>query len=602
MCGIIGANFLSAQEISELNNLQIHRGPDQSGVFFDNNIALAHRRLSILDLSENGKQPMVDRSGDNIIVFNGEIYNFKEIRSELISKGYSFFSNADTEVILNSYIEWGRDCLEKFNGQFAFSIYDKKKSILFLARDRMGIKPLYYYCNGNRFMFSSELKGILRSGIDRDVNSYALEHYFILGYTPLEQSIVSNVNKLEPATYLIYDLDRKAISEKRKYWDITAARDSSLADNYEVDVYDLLDEAVKKRLIADVPVGAFLSGGVDSSIIVYFMSKYISNLKTFSVKFDYNDFDESKWARVISDKFGTEHHEIEFTAKDVEADIPALVNSFDEPFGDTSMIPTYLVSKVAKKHVTVCLSGTGGDELFAGYTRYKEYLMLKKLTALPSGVKKLLTKSYSLLNSDKAKKLGVLLREKDDVLLYLKLFSYLFRDDGDCAIELNQFYSRFKSYFIYNDSLSNILNFDQVEYLANDLLVKEDRAALGVSLEGRIPFLDHNLVEYVNGKNNEMSGRGILGKKRLKQIFSGKLPEEILYRKKKGFGVPIKYYFMNELKDFAFSYIFTEGTYKYFKKEYLEKIWNNHQKGHSDYSRFFWVIIMYNMWRERWMV
>ncbi|MCK5023351.1 MAG: asparagine synthase (glutamine-hydrolyzing), partial [Candidatus Aenigmarchaeota archaeon] len=356
-----------------------HRGPDQDGAYSDEYVALAHKRLSIIDLSENGRQPMADSTGDYVIVYNGEVFNYGELKKELAGKGHRFVSNTDTEVILNAYIEWGRNCVERFNGQFAFCIYDKKKKELFLARDRLGIKPLYFFSEGSRFIFGSELKVILKAGIEKEIDEKALNHYLIFGYTPSESSILKNVYKLLPGHYLVYDIEKKRIAEKSKYWEISFSDKIHSEEEAKETLYGLLDSSVKRRLIADVPVGAFLSGGVDSSIIVYLMRKYVKDLKTFSIKFDHDEFNESKWARLVADRLNTDHHEIEFNAVDLKKLIPDLVYLFDEPFGDSSMIPTYLVSKVAREQVKVCLSGTGADELFGGYHRYREFSQLRKL-------------------------------------------------------------------------------------------------------------------------------------------------------------------------------------------------------------------------------
>ena len=601
MCGIVGFNFPNKEKLIKLNNLLRHRGPDQEGYFIDDLVSLAHKRLSVIDLSEKGKQPMISGDRKYVIIFNGEIYNFLEIKKELQKKGYKFISETDTEVVLNAYIEWQENCLLKFNGQFAFCIYDIVKKNLFLARDRMGIKPLYYYSNGGRFIFGSELKVILKSNIKKAINQHALNHYLFFGCTPSEETIIQRAKKILPGHYLIFNLEKNKIVENKKYWEIEFADEQISEDEAKEKIYKKLDESVKKRLVADVPVGAFLSGGIDSSIIVYFMKKYVQDLKTFSIKFDYEDYNESDWARIVSNKFKTDHHEIEFNANDVKKFIPNLVYIFDEPFGDPSMIPTYLVSKVAKKHVTVCLSGTGGDELFIGYPRYEEFLKLKQMNKFPTILKNVIIALYSLYNKDKSKKLSQLLtKNSSDVILYLKLFSHLFRDKKELDLNINDF-SFFEKHFKHKDDLTNLLNFDQNEYIPNDLLVKEDRATLGVSLEGRVPFLDHELVEFVNNIPLEYKSKKYTTKCLLKEVFKGKLPNEILYRKKQGFGIPLKYYFRNELKDFAYNNIFEFNDYQYYDKKVLKNMWNKHQRGISDYSRLFWVILMFNLWYKKWI-
>lgn len=603
MCGILGFNWDDREKLKELSALLEHRGPDQEDYYSDDLVSLAHRRLSIIDLSENGKQPMVNEDGTIYIVYNGEIYNFIEMREELTQRGHKFISNTDTEVIIHGYEEYGTGIIGQLNGQFAFCIYDKNKDQLCIARDRIGIKPLYYYSKNNKFIFGSEVKILLKSNIKKEINKDALNHYLLFGYTPSEQSILNNVYKLLPSHYLIYDLKKSKINGVKRYWGTTFDENGELSEKEICEhLVTKLDECVKKRMVADVPVGAFLSGGVDSSIIVALMSKYVGDLKTFSIKFDYGEFNESEYAKIVSNKFKTDHYEIGFTAKDVGELIPELVYYFDEPFGDPSMIPTYLVSKVAKRHVTVCLSGTGGDELFAGYDRYFQFKTLKKLNSLPKVVRNLITDILYHIDIDKFNKLRILLKDKNsDFELYVKLYSYLYREENEIETDLSKL-QNLNSYFTYKENLPNLLNFDQNEYLPNDLLVKEDRATLGNSLEVRVPFLDHDLVEFANQIPMKYKLKSSEGKYILKKSFEQMLPTKILYRTKKGFGVPLKYYFRKELKDFTYKQIFEFDDYEYYDKRILRKMWDKHQDCKSDYSHLFWVIIMFNLWYKRWML
>lgn len=616
MCGIVGFNWPDEQKIQELTNSIAHRGPDQTGIYINEQISFGHRRLSILDLSAAGHQPAFYEAtkgayskkyqpdflinSDLGIVFNGEIYNFQEIRATLIKKGFTFTTRCDTEVILASYLAWGKKCVEKFNGMWAFCIYDKKKNQLFLSRDRLGIKPLYYYHYQNKFAFGSELKTILQSGIPKAINPTALNHYLLLGFAPPEQSMVQGVAKLLPAHNLTFDLTKNKIIEVKRYWQTTFSQTIKDEKTAIQAIREALDKAVKRRLLADVPVGAFLSGGVDSSVIVYLMRKYVKDLKTFSIRFDYNDFNESKWAKIISDKFETDHHEITFTSKEVVDYIPKLPFHFDEPFGDASMIPTFLVSKVAREKVTVCLSGTGGDELFAGYHRHHEFLMLQKLVRFPSVFKKLLSTGYSVVNKDKAKKLNELLQSSSNSELYIKLFSHLFRGKQELVVDLEKV-AYIRTYFRDTHTLTKLLNFEQNLYLPEDLLVKEDRATMANSLEGRVPFLDHELVNVANQIDNSLKLKGKEGKYILKKAFEDFLPHEILYRKKQGFGVPLKYYFQKELKDFAYSQLFDYKGYDYYDKKTINHLWQNHQNNTSDYSALFWNLMMFNMWYKQWI-
>lgn len=599
MCGIVGSNFLNKEKLTYLGKLMNHRGPDQEGIYYDNNIGLYHKRLSIIDLSKKAKQPMEYKK--YVIIFNGEIYNFKEIKKKLEKKGHLFKTHTDTEVIIHAYEEYGTECLKTFNGDFSIVIYNKNNSTIFLARDVFGFKPLYYYKKGEKFMFGSELKLFLKSGINKKINQKSLNHYLFFGSTPIEESILVDVKKLKPGSYMIYDLKTNDIKEYKHFYRLNFNQNINDFNEIKKNILKKLDKSIKYRMISDVPIGAFLSGGIDSSIITYYMSKYSHNLKTFSAKFDYPEYDESKWAKIISEKFKTKHYEIKFNAIDILKKIKDLPYFFDEPFGDPSMLPTYLVSEVARKEVTVCLSGTGGDELFAGYQRINEFLILKKINKLPNFLKRTISFWYSFLshNSDKASKLKLLLNTKSDLELYIKLFSYLFRTKNEKfnALDLKNF----NKFFKYNDSLSNVLNFEQQFYLPSTLLVKEDRATMGVSLEGRVPFLDINLVAYVNSIKSKLKIKKGMQKYLLKKIFKGIIPKEILYRKKVGFGVPLKYYFRKELKKFAYDKIFNFKGYNYYNKNEIKKLWNQHQSNKSDYSHLFWVIIMFNLWHEKWM-
>jgi asparagine synthase (glutamine-hydrolysing) len=616
MCGIAGFNWPDEELITRSGKLISHRGPDAEGYFIDENVSLGFKRLSIIDLSTAGHQPMfyTDANGacskfhnsqflegaDLGIIFNGEIYNFQEIKTELISKGYHFSSKSDTEVILASYLEWGQNCVTRFNGMWAFCIYDKKKGILFLSRDRMGQKPLFYYSSDDKFIFGSEIKTILQAGIERNINTSSLNHYLFFGFNPTRESMLKGVNKVLPGHTMVYDLKKKQITSHTPYWQIKFTLAVADESTLRKSIHETIDQSVKRRLIADVPVGAFLSGGLDSSIMVYHMRKYIADLKTFSIKFDYADFDESKWSNKVSSFFKTDHYEIQFTAKDVLKFIPDLVNAYDNPLGDPSIIPTFLVSKVAREHVTVSLSGMGGDELFGGYTRYSEYLILKRLIRLSPSVKSLLPIVYKLINRDKSGKLKELLKITDEADLYLRLFSHLSRNSKEIDINYDAF-SSLKTYFSHRDGLTNMLNFDQHTYLPDNGLEKEDRATMANSLEGRAPFMDYHVVNLANSIPWHLKIRNGTGKYILKKAYHNYLPHEIIYRKKQGFGVPLNHYFRNELKDITYDAIFDFQGYEYYDKKILLNLWDQHQKSTSDYSQLFWLIFIFNKWYEKWM-
>ena len=606
MCGIVGFNWQDEKLVKSMASLLEHRGPEQDGFHIADGVSIGHKRLRIIDLSEKGRQPLYNEDRTICITYNGEIFNFQELRQTLEKAGHRFESDTDTEVLVHGYEQWQTDLLKKINGQFAFCIFDKKKNIFFIARDHFGIKPLYYYCSGKKFIFGSEMKVFLNS-VEKQISQRAMNYYLLFGNTPAEQSILENVKKVLPGTYIIYDLTAQKIKEQQQYWTLTFSQDKSISESdIKEQIVQRLDKSVKMQMVSDVPVGAFLSGGVDSSIIVALMRKYVKDLNTFSIKFDIPGYDESKYAKIISDMFQTTHHEIEFNAENVKDLISELPYYYDEPFGDPSMIPTCLVSRVAKKHVTVSLSGTGGDELFAGYPRYIELILLKKLNHLPAIGKKLLSSSLlalnALLQNDKLNKLQTFLgKPEDSWILYLKLFSYMFRSREEQTEKLAE-YDYLKKYFKYDNDITNALNSDIHEYLPDCLLTKEDRASMAVSLEVRVPFLDHTFVEFAAKIPQKLKIKGTDKKHILKKAFSGILPKEILYRRKQGFGVPLVHYFRNELRDFAYNEIFGFDLLNYYDKNTMKIYWDRHQSKKSDYHRIFWSIMMFNLWFKKWMV
>jgi asparagine synthase (glutamine-hydrolysing) len=606
MCGIVGFNWEDDKTIRSLTAMLQHRGPEQEGFHVGNGVSIGHKRLCIIDLSEKGRQPIYNEDDTICITYNGEIFNFETLRQALIKEGHNFVSKTDTEVLVHGYEQWGTGLLEKINGQFAFCIFDRKNNILFLARDRLGIKPLYYYDDGEKFIFGSELKVFLKSDIKKHINKKSLDYYLLFGNTPSGQSILENVRKVLPGSYIIYDLTAKKIKQCGRFWTLSFQEDPLASEDYaKKQIVERLDQSVKMQLISDVPLGAFLSGGVDSSIIVAIMRKYVKDLNTFSIKFDHPGYNESKYAKIISDMFHTEHHEIEFNAENVKDLISELPYYYDEPFADPSMIPTCLVCRVARKYVTVSLSGTGGDELFAGYPRYIQLTVLRRLNHLDPISKKVLNFGVgavnTLLRNDSLSKLQSFLGPAEDLWrLYLKLFSYMFRHRNEPPPNLDEF-DHLKQHFKYSDDVTNALNFDTNEYLPECLLTKEDRASMAVSLEARVPFLDHTFVEFAATLPTKLKISGMDKKHILKKAFAGILPHEILYRRKQGFGVPLVHYFRNELKDFAYKELFTPQPFDYYDKRFLSSLWQRHQKGSADYSRLFWSIIMFNLWHKRWM-
>lgn len=617
MCGIVGFSGSDRTALEAATRLLAHRGPDDEGLFVDDWVSLGHRRLSILDLRPAGHQPMFyDRALGAVserlnplavaaaevgIVFNGEIYNFHEVRAELEAKGYVFATRGDTEVILASYLEWGETCMQRFNGMWAFALVDRRRRTLLLARDRLGVKPLYILDEGGRLIFGSEVKVFLKLGGSRPVAPDSLAYYTAFGFTPPGATMLSGVQKLNPGEALVYDLAERRISRRFRYWDIPwPAPVSRSFGEAAVELRELLTAAVRRRLIADVPVGAFLSGGVDSSIIVALMRPAVADLKTFSVRFDHPEYDESPWSRLVAKQMGTDHHELPFSAADVRSLIDRLPDFYDDPLGDPSMIPTYLVSQVARQHVTVSLSGTGGDELFAGYPRYREALVLQRLRALPRPLRRLLVALYARANPDRARKLEGLLESADAGTLYLQLFSHRFRRLGD-RLPGSSGAAQPLPREDASDPLRPMLHVDQSVYLPEALLVKEDRASMAHGLEARVPFLDYTVVEYANSLPPDFKLRGGEGKRILKHAFADVLPRGVSARRKQGFGVPLAAYFRGELRGFAEERLFEPATRGLVDEATVRELWAEHQSGRSDYAQYLWCILSFNVWYSRWL-
>jgi asparagine synthase (glutamine-hydrolysing) len=616
MCGIAGFNWRDPDRIRVMTNALSHRGPDDEGVFVDSAVSLGHRRLSILDLSSAGHQPMfydrkhgassaswkpdLQNESELSIVYNGEIYNFMEIRQELEALEYVFSTHCDSEVILAAYQHWGEHCVERFNGMWAFCIYDRSAQSLFLSRDRMGIKPLYIYERDGRFVFGSELKVFSDTLERREVDPVSLRHYFAFGFTPPSRTMLADVHKVLPGESLFFNLATCRIEKKHMHWSLPWSSNDECQENGVAQLRKTLHDAVKNRLVSDVPVGAFLSGGLDSSIIVSLMRPYVQDLKTFSVRFDHADFDESPWARCVSSHFRTDHHEVPFGAGDIRELMTSLPGYYDDPLGDASMIPTYLVSKVAREHVAVALSGTGADELFAGYPRYRELLLLRRLLKLPKSARFLLAKAYEKVDSDRGRKLMGLLTSPNPEHLYARLFSGSFRSHGGDPADFTQF-PHFLPCSAAGTGLNAMLDVDQRNYLPDCLLVKEDRASMAHGLEIRVPFLDHNLVTFANGLASSSKLRGKAGKRLLRDAFRADLPSGVLSRRKQGFGVPLAHYFRGELKEFAYEIVCAGNRLSCVDSRDVQAIWDSHQSGKADNTHYLWCLIQFTQWYVRWI-
>lgn len=596
MCGITGFNWNDKKLINKITKELSHRGPEYQGSYNNQNISLGHRRLSIIDLSDAGKQPMSTADNNLKIVFNGEIFNYEELKKDLIKKGHSFKSNSDTEVLINGYSEYGKNILNKVNGQFSFAIYDKIKNKLFLARDQLGINPLYYYWDKKNFIFASEIKAIIPALDKLEFDQEQLNNYFIYGYTNSSNSIFKNIYKLAPGSYMEFNLDKNKF-KINSYFEFKYKYKNN-EPTYE-EFLNLFEESVKSRLISDVPIGAFLSGGVDSSAVVAIASKYKKNLNTFSVSFDVDKFDESKYSKEISKKFKTKHRILKFNSKKLRSTIKKLVYHYDEPFGDPSAVPTFILSNFAKKHVTVSLSGDGADELFGGYTTYKNYRLLSVQKIYPRFINKLIhpilfkivphSKLYHFFE----------IGSYPSKLKYARLMSGITRDQ--CKRYFN--IDNKKSLSKYSKSNEfNYLDFAQEtdinQYLTNNCLAKVDRASLGNALEVRPPFLDKSIIEFASKLKPSLRVRKDITKFFLKKALRNILPKHILYRKKQGFAIPLKEYFGSELKDIVKKYTIEYKSHNYvniknLKSDFNSLITNN--------PKLIWRIMMFNLWYDHWI-
>lgn len=629
MCGICGkinrnpAQPVDKKLIHRMCDAIIHRGPDDAGYFVRQNVGLGMRRLSIIDLA-GGHQPIFNEDGSIVVVLNGEIYNFPELRARLIKQGHQFKTKSDTEVIVHLYEEKGEDCVHELRGMFGFALYDIKQQRLMVARDRMGIKPIYYAFDHKKLIFGSELKSILQdSSISRDFDFFALNCYFSFMNTIAPDTIFKNVRKLLPGQYFIYEKDQFRIED---YWSFAIApeRKQTEAETAE-QLLELLREAVKIRLISDVPLGAFLSGGIDSSAIVALMSQVSDQpVKTFSIGFHSKTYNELGYARQIAKLFKTDHHEF-MVEPDAIPIIDDLIWYLDEPFADPSAIPTYFVSKIARENVTVVLTGDGGDEMFGGYSGYTVEAVLNKFGKIPAFIRNGILKNIldffpntpsAKLNEEKIRISRILSRV--DMPPADRFFSRHHVFDNETK---NQLYStdfmhslngefnitdRLLSYIDFpkhQNSINQMLYLDTHLYLPNDMLVKVDRMSMANSLEARVPLLDHILVEYIASISSKQKVKGTTTKYILKKTMASLLPHEILYRKKQGFNVPLNEWFRNDLVNLASSVLFDSKCTNrgLLKKAKIENILNTHKKKEKDLSFQIWSLIVFEKWCQQFL-
>lgn len=621
MCGIVGIFDLNQNReidrdlLGRMNESLYHRGPNEGGIHTEAGLGFAHRRLSIIDLS-SGQQPLFNKSGTVVVTYNGEIYNFMEIRAELEGKGYEFVTHCDTEVIVYAWEEWGENCVDHFRGMFAFAIWDRPKQTVFLARDRLGVKPLYYSeLENGYFIFASELKALqLHPDLPKEMDNTAIEEYFAYGYIPDPKTIYKKVFKLPPGFKLTL---RKAQSVPRpvQYWDVPFNQTSTLTQSQaQEELMERIKEAVKIRMVADVPLGAFLSGGVDSSAVVSMMAGLSNDpVKTCSISFGEGQYNESEYAQQVAERYHTEHHVEQVDPDDISL-IDRLASLYDEPYADSSALPTYRVCELARKSVIVALSGDGGDENLAGYRRYYWHQSEQRFRDLiPDIIRKPLFGTLGNLypRLDGAPKF---LRAKstlqsiarDTVESYFniiavmpdelrnKLYSEKFKRElqGYNAIEVMRQHSKVAP---TKDSLSLIQYLDMKTYLPGDILTKVDRASMAHALEVRVPLLDHKLVEWISTLPPSFKLQGAEGKFLFKKALENHLPNDIMYRRKMGFSIPLTEWFRGKLKDHIRQAILSPGIMDsgYFNQEFLKLMVEQHQSGKEDYGVALWSVLMF---------
>jgi len=614
MCGIVGIasikNKVDYELLKTSSDRLHHRGPDNAGIWISSNsqVGLSHRRLSIIDTSSAGHQPMQDISNELIIVFNGEIYNFKELKLEFESKGVMFQNNTDTEVILAAYRIWGFDCLTRLNGMFTFAIYDKCKQQLFVARDRAGEKPLFYKISNGELLFASELKALMVfPSVSRTIDLEAFDCYLAMGYVPGDRCIIKDMKKLPPAHAMNFNL-KNGILNCWQYW----KQQNYSCDEYkEVDEQVLLDEleslledSVRRQLIADVPTGILLSGGVDSSLITAMAVRSIKKVKTFTIRFPgYDKYDETEHARLISNYFCTEHFELEATKSTVDI-MPILARQFDEPIVDSSIIPTYLVSKLIGQHCTVALGGDGGDELFGGYQHYSRLIKFKnKFSHIPLPIRKMIAYLSEILLPVGFKGRNWLQGLGAELNIGLPLIAYYFDRTSRMKLmtKIDQWPIIAEKIWEQripnvNDLLQRASRMDFVNYLAEDILVKNDRASMLNSIELRAPFLDYRIIEFAFAKvpsrlkTNECE-RKIL----LKKLCNRVLPPEFNLQRKHGFSIPLERWLNSGPWHKFVREILLDSTDTFFDKIFINSLLEGQKKGYNNSERLF-SLTMFELW------
>ncbi|MBI2596210.1 asparagine synthase (glutamine-hydrolyzing) [Candidatus Daviesbacteria bacterium] len=591
-----------------------HRGPDSSGIYIDKNVALGVRRLSIIDLS-TGNQPISNENNTVTVVFNGEIYNFQNLREILIAENHKFKTQSDTETLVHLYEKYGENMTKYLNGMFAFAIWDKLNQKLFMARDPAGVKPLYFWQKEDKLIFGSELKTILGNPlVKREIDIKSLSLYTYFGYVPTERSIFTNIHKLLPGHSITFS---KRGFKMRQYFKLSKKKD---IENINLD--NLFADAIKLQSVADVPLGVFLSGGLDSSLVTYYLRRTNTKVKTFSIAFDERSFDEGGLASEVAGILETKHRSDIFSYKDMISLFPKITEKLDEPLADPSLFPTFKVCKFARKYVKVVLSGDGGDELFGGYPTYQGHILAKKTSLVPSFLTSSLSRLLSVLprsfeNYPNVEILGSFLNglhkpEFERQLFWMSLFSqhpdkyrFLFKNPF-LEKELFNFMGTGKHHQDWDeirkmkvDITRKMQLVDFNTYLTDDLLTKVDRASMFNSLEVRVPFLDPEIINFAffTSQNHVDFFKT---KKIIRKLLKNKLPETVIKRKKKGFGVPISRWIAHDLKEFTQGLLQNKKLETYFSRGEISKLWVNHQNRKEDNGKIIWMLVMFSGWLNNW--
>ena len=615
MCGLFGIINLDKRPVdldASRRSLSIldHRGPNGSSYYHKDHVFLGHTRLSIIDL-EGGWQPIYSEDGRFLVIFNGEIYNHEELRGELIAKGHRFRTRSDTEVLVHLFEDEREGFLHKLIGMFAFAIFDTQTHSLFLARDRIGIKPLYYSCDSARFVFSSEMKAIMKSGlVPREVDDRVVYQFLTLHHSIPPNTLIQGIKSLQPGHYMYVN---GAAGEQVRYWDIESNADTEMLSYEEATerVEELLYDAVKKRLLSEVPLGLFLSGGVDSSLIAILMHQMVgAGIKTFSIGFEEKAFSELPYSRRVSAMIDSDHVEITVTAKDMMDNIENVVWWRETPISQASDIPIHLLCKAAAEKVTVVLTGEGGDEVFAGYRKYQFEQAANLVSPLATPLVRKLVRNR-MFDSILPQRFGTaldLLLVKDKYRRYYRWFSYfreeelesMVRDDRRELLGMENAFAAIIDGKRFRSNVEEMQYLDIKAWLPDNLLLRADRLSMASGLEARVPFLDHRLVELSYRIPTRYKVHGTIGKYLIKKIGEKYLDRDILYRKKVGFEVPVSQWFREELKDFLISHLTRSNSFcaDYLKRESIEQLVAEHVQGKRDHHKKLWILLNLELWRD----